>query len=351
MPLKFNPIYKITNSIFTKLFEIEKIKEDVKKFPLSPKVLAGLRKTSKINTIHYSTKIEGNSLTVNEVKQVLDGKKIPKRERDEKEIKGYFRALDKVKELAKKSNITEQDIKILHGLVVGSKTPTAYREGQNSIVDSSTGYIVYMPPEAKDVSSLMTALVNWINENRNLIPAPVLAAIAHYQFVTIHPYYDGNGRTARVLTTLLLHQCGYGLNGIYNLEEYYAENLQDYYDRLTVGNSHNYYEGRAEADITAWVDFFVSGMLNSFESIKKHFVKQKNETDKSEFIKNLDSRQKQILPLFEESNFITTKDLEKIFHFSSRTSRQLAQKWVKTGFLVVFDNSKKNRKYKLNLKK
>ena len=348
MPLKFNPVYKITNSILKKLIEIEKIKEDVKSFPLNPKVLAGLRKTSKINTIHYSTRIEGNSLTIKEVKQVLNGKSFPARKRDEQEVKGYFRALDMVKKLIKKTAITEQDIKILHGLVIGDNKSTDYRQGQNSIIDSSTGYIVYMPPEAKDVAPLMTSFVNWINENKNVIPAPILAAIAHYQFVTIHPYYDGNGRTARILTTLLLHQCGYGLKGIYNLEEYYADNLQDYYKGLTVGKSHNYYEGRVQADITDWIDFFVSGMLKSFESVKKHFIKQKNEKDKSEFIKNLDSRQKQVLPLFEESNFITTKDLENLFNFSSRTSRQLAQKWVKTGFLLIVDNSKKNRKYKLN---
>lgn len=348
MPLKFNPVYKITNSILKKLIEIEKIKEDVKSFPLNPKVLAGLRKTSKINTIHYSTRIEGNSLTIKEVKQVLNGKSFPARKRDEQEVKGYFRALDMVKKLIKKTAITEQDIKILHGLVIGDNKSTDYRQGQNSIIDSSTGYIVYMPPEAKDVAPLMTSFVNWINENKNVIPAPILAAIVHYQFVTIHPYYDGNGRTARILTTLLLHQCGYGLKGIYNLEEYYADNLQDYYKGLTVGKSHNYYEGRAQADITDWIDFFVSGMLKSFESVKKHFIKQKNEKDKSEFIKNLDSRQKQVLPLFEESNFITTKDLEKLFNFSSRASRQLAQKWVKIGFLLIVDNSKKNRKYKLN---
>jgi len=348
MPLKFNPVYKITNSILKKLIEIEKIKEDVKSFPLNPKVLAGLRKTSKINTIHYSTRIEGNSLTIKEVKQVLNGKSFPARKRDEQEVKGYFRALDMVKKLIKKTAITEQDIKILHGLVIGDNKSTDYRQGQNSIIDSSTGYIVYMPPEAKDVAPLMTSFVNWINENKNVIPAPILAAIVHYQFVTIHPYYDGNGRTARILTTLLLHQCGYGLKGIYNLEEYYADNLQDYYKGLTVGKSHNYYEGRVQADITDWIDFFVSGMLKSFESVKKHFIKQKNEKDKSEFIKNLDSRQKQVLPLFEESNFITTKDLENLFNFSSRTSRQLAQKWVKTGFLLIVDNSKKNRKYKLN---
>lgn len=96
-----------------------------------------------------------------------------------------------------------------------------------------------------------------------------MAAIAHYQFVTIQPYYDGNGRTARILTTLILHQGGYDLKGIYNLEEYYYQHLQDYYNALAVEPSHNYYMGRAEADITIWIEFFVSGMLYSFQSVQK----------------------------------------------------------------------------------
>jgi Fic family protein len=73
------------------------------------------------------------------------------------------------------------------------------------------------------------------------IPIPIIAAIAHYQFATIHPYYGGNGRTARILTTLILHMNGYALKGIYALEEYYAVNLPAYYNALTVGDSHNYY--------------------------------------------------------------------------------------------------------------
>ncbi len=349
MPLKFKPVYQITNEILKNLFEIEKIKENIKNLPLSPKVLACLRKTAKVYTTYYSTKIEGNSLSVKEVRQVLDGKSFPKHRRDEKEVKGYFRALDEIKILSKKTNVTEQDIKILHGLIVGDNNPTPYREGQNSIVDSSTGFVVYMPPEAKDVVPLMTALVAWINENKNIIPAPVLAAVVHYQFVTIHPYYDGNGRTARILTTLLLHQSGYGLKGIYNLEEYYADNLQNYYDSLTVGTSHNYYDGRAEADITKWVNFFVSGMLSSFQNVQKHFEKQKNEKDESLSIKKMDARQKQVLSIFGNKDFLTSKDLEKTFNFSSRTARQLAQKWVKIGFLIIIDESKKSRKYKISM--
>ena len=98
-----------------------------------------------------------------------------------------------------------------------------YEMSDEVIKDSRTGTIVYMPPESKDVPGLMRNLVFWIKENEEL-PCPIVAGIAHYQFATIHPYYDGNGRTARLLTTLILHLGGYDLKGLYSLEEYYAKN-------------------------------------------------------------------------------------------------------------------------------
>src|SRR5215467_571701 len=116
----------------------------------------------------------------------------------------------------------------------------------------------------------MKAMVSWIaSSQRNSLPCPIRAGIAHYQFATIHPYYDGNGRTARLLTTLVLHVGGYDLKGLYSLEEYYARNLSAYYEAISVGPSHNYYEGRAESDITQWIEYFVSGMAHSFEKVAK----------------------------------------------------------------------------------
>src|SRR6185437_12697088 len=146
--------------------------------------------------------------------------------------------------------------------------PTEYRTGQNVIRDSRTKALVYMPPEAKDVSDLMQAMISWINTASEL-PCPLVASIVHYQFATIHPYYDGNGRTARLLTTLILHKGGYDLKGLYSLEEYYARDLSAYYRALAVGPSHNDYQGRAEADITAWVEYFCAGMADSFESVRR----------------------------------------------------------------------------------
>jgi Fic family protein len=349
MPLKYEPKYTITNTILKMLLEIESVKEKVKYLPLTPTVLASLRESSKLFSTHYSTMIEGNQLTQEEVSDILlKHKQIKERQRDEKEIKGYYRALDEVsKFVEKKSILTQEYVKILHGYIMGAHTSTSteYRAQQNVIKEVGSGRIAYLPPEAKDVPDLMTSLIDWLNENKDIVPIPILAAIAHYQFVTIHPYYDGNGRTARILTTLILHLNGYGLKGIYNLEEYYANDLQAYYLNLDLGQSHNYYFGRAIADITSWIEYFIAGMLDSFNKIKKHLETQKGNVDQFENLNAFDAKQKKILTLFENKDFITSKDIEQLFKFSPRTARQLAQQLAKTGFLQIADKSKKARKY------
>lgn len=128
----------------------------------------------------------------------------------------------------------------------------------------------------------MAALIAWVNQNTSL-PCPIVAAIAHYQLATIHPYYDGNGRCARLLTTLILHLGGYDLKGLYSLEEYYARNLGAYYEALTIGDSHNYYFGREKADITKWVEYFIEGMLVAFENVLNHMTAVQSSADQSQF--------------------------------------------------------------------
>ena len=364
---KFEPKFSLTNTIVNNLLEIERIKEGIKNLPINPKLLSSLRETAKLSTIHYSTQIEGNRLTKEEVKDLID-KYIPRsqaelsskksfsntgRVRDEKEIKGYYAALDYIEKLAKtKSSITEDNIKHIHALVVGGGSTkvkgTDYREGQNVITDSATGVIVYMPPEAKDVPDLMNEFVNWMN-TPNDIPIPIIASIIHYQFVTIHPYFDGNGRTARLLTTLTLQKNGYDLKGIYSLEEYYAKDLQGYYDAINIGKSHNYYLGRIDADITKWIEYFINGMAIAFKSVYNKTKEQKNSKDEIKILRELDSKQRQILSLFETQKYVTSKDIANFFKFSARSSRQLASDWVNVGFLIAIGVGKQ-RKYKLDEK-
>lgn len=352
MSLKFDPQFTITPEIADLLMKIEASKQKAELLPVAPVVLASLRKSARLNTTHYSTQIEGNRLNIDEISHVIELKgHFPGRERDAHEVKGYYAALEQLeKYVAQARPLSETMIQSLHAFVMsgGKKNvkPTPYRDGQNVIKDGSTGAIVYLPPEAKDVPQLMRRLVEWIKENKH-IPCPIIAAIAHYQFATIHPYYDGNGRTARLLTTLVLHLGGYDLKGLYSLEEYYAKNLFEYYRAISVGPSHNYYFGRADADITGWITYFCQGMAEAFEKVTEHMLVagKKKTKDYSHILRELDPKQRKVLELLKDFETVTTSQIGDFFGFKPRVASKLCIKWVKDGFLQIVDPSRKARKY------
>lgn len=353
--LPFSPRYIITNKIMTDLLRIERAKEQVAHMPLTPAIIRSLRESARLCTTHYSTMIEGNGLSLDQVAAVVKHKgHFPGRERDEHEVLGYYAALAQVTSWGmQRVKITGEIVQTIHALVMaGGKVrvrPTPYRDGQNVIRDGRSGAIVYLPPEARDVDDLMSALIDWVGKNREM-PVPLVAAIAHYQFATIHPYFDGNGRTARLLTTLILHCGGYDVQGLYALEEYYARNLLAYYEAISVGDSHNYYMGRADADITRWIEYFIDGVAVSFEKIAHHARAVGFGMDEREcrgLLRKLDAKQQKALELFFAHETVTSGEVAELFGMRPRTGATLCAQWAKQGFLVVADPSNRGRKYRL----
>jgi Fic family protein len=354
--MPFEPRFEITAEIAKSLMRIEAAKVTVENLPVTAQLLTSLRLSARLLTTHYSTQIEGNRLTAAEVEEVVIDKRksgLPGRERDESEVRNYYRALEHVEVLSEKwEPISERNVKVLHGLVMkGRGQPTPYRIGQNVIRDSATNNIVYLPPECIDVPKLMKAYAKWLTDSLDemAVPAPVIAAIAHYQFATIHPYYDGNGRTARLLTNLVLHRSGYGLKGIYSLEEYYSQNLAAYYAAISVG-SYNYYDGREFADVTPFIAYFVEGMAAAFEKVKVQTERQSLRStarDQSRELRELHPRQREALVLFRQQREITATQLADVLSVSVRQARDLCARWVFEEFLLIANPSKKARSYRL----
>lgn len=353
----FKPLFTITPELAQILMDIEALKQELAHLPMTPKLLAGLQESARLSSARYSTYIEGNRLSQEQIDLVIRHKQnIPGRAREEKEVLGYYAALEELEKLADQNQaISQEAIQYLHALVMGGGkkncAPTAYRTVQNVIREGITGKIVYLPPEAKDVPGLMHDLVTWLQTTKDEhLPYPLRAAIAHYQFATIHPYLDGNGRTARLLATLVLYKGGYGLNGIYSLEEYYAKDLLAYYTALDLGPSHNYYQGRAEADITPWINYFCAGMRESFEKVKSHafLAQSKGALDFSKELASLDPRKRKIISLFARKKTISTADIAKLLNIKPRTARALCNALAQQGFLIIANKAKKTRRYGLN---
>ncbi len=352
----WQPQYAITPQLAGWLMEIELARVVVEHTLLPPAVEAELRQQARIRATHYSTRIEGNRLTLEQAGQVIQQKGIAirGRERDVREVRHYWDALLRVEDWAAQGKpLTEDLIRRLHALVeYGARAkPSPYRDGQNVIRDSLSGELVYLPPEARDVPGLMAALVHWVNQSeKENIPIPLVAGLAHYQFVTIHPYYDGNGRTARLLATFLLHRGGYGLNGFFSLEEYHARDLENYYGALAVHPHHNYYEGRANADLTPWLGYFVGLLADVFSAARQETLNLKDAppVHEPEALRRLDHRARLVLGLFAKRDTITGPQVAVMLGLSERMVRNLMQEWVGQGWLVVADESRRKRAYELS---
>ena len=278
--MSYTPTYQVSNEIIRYLAKIDASKAIVDELAV-PAILQGeFRKEATARMSHYSTKIEGNRLTLKQTKDLLSGKEVIARDIDKREVMNYYDCLEWISKTSKsKKNISENDIKAMHAIIqkgiLKGKLRGEYREAQNAIYDSATRKPVYFPPEAKDMAPLMKEFVAWLNKEKDLHPL-LKAAIAHYRFVVIHPFMDGNGRTARALATLLLYQAGYDLKQFYSLEEYYAADLQGYYRALQKCHGLHYYDFK-NPDVTSWLSYFVKGAAIVFEDVKEKVLKAAKE--------------------------------------------------------------------------
>ncbi|HST63146.1 MAG TPA: Fic family protein [Longimicrobium sp.] len=352
----WEPRWSYNDRIARSLMEIASASAAVEAHAWSPIVEEEIRFRARLRSTHFSTRIEGNRLTLAEAEEVVRNRRVQfaGRQRDVKEVDNYWHAMLQVEAWGEeKAPLTEDMIRKLHAMVEKGprRAPTPYRSQQNVISDSQTGRIVYMPPEAKDVPVLMADLVAWIRQaERSEVPPPIIAGLAHYQFVTIHPFMDGNGRTARLLATLILHRGGLGLRGFFSLEEYHARDLGAYYDQLQTHEHHNYYEGREHVDLTPWAEYFTGAVARVFSIAQEEAIRasERGVPNEPDPIRELDARARRVLALFAKKDAIRATDVAGILPVSDRAVRNHLAQWVEEGFLVVQDASNRNRSYGLS---
>lgn len=159
---------------------------------------------------------------------------------------------------------------------------------------------------------------------------------------------DGNGRTGSALATYILRLGGFGLNGLFVLEKYYDRNLKGYYDNLQMGLHHNYYFGRNEADLTPWLEFFVSGLAEVFQDAAK-IVKERNAeflAVEPNLLRALDVYQRPVFAqLAFKFNSLTTSDLRRLTGFADRTVRDKVKAWIEVGFIEPSDPNAQRIRY------
>lgn len=299
-----------------------KLKELQKLRPLPPEMVLKLREQFAIEMTYNSNAIEGNKLTLKETYLVINegitikGKSL----RDHLEAKDHYEALHYLYELIEhKKQITFSEVLIrnLQQLVIKDTEPKeagSYRKGNVIITGSS-----HRPPDAFEVSSLMHKLLDWIRENRNKLHSIELAAIVHHKLVFIHPFFDGNGRTARLVMNVLLMQKGYPLVVILKNDR------KKYYDTLEKADKGNY---------VSFVRFIAQAVERSLNIYLKTLVGTKGNKEKfmllseiakstpySEKYLNLLCRQGKIEAYKEDRNWLTSLEAVKIYQGNRERKR------------------------------
>lgn len=265
--MSYEPKYVISNDILAKVAAIESIKTKVDASYILPEREIEMRHRATVEATHSSTSIEGNPLDYKQVERALSTNgPLTRHQYAELEVRNYGKALEFVDKRKKIGGpITLQDILRLHAIIMDGLLPNAkvgkFRENDVFIINQDE-IVQYTGPEASAVPNELRKLLNWLNDTSRSTHPVIVAGLLHFQFVSIHPFSDGNGRTTRALTSLYLGLRDYDFRGSLVLDSYYSTAKQEYYGALHDSQG-NDYDTAAKSDVTRWLEYFTSGFLSS----------------------------------------------------------------------------------------
>ena len=343
----FNPKYNLNNGILSNLTAIAEAKGIIDRAKILPQQELRLRRQAIIRMTHHSTEIEGNRLNMGQVEALYAKKKIDAPDRDIYEVKNYLNALKYIEKIvADKKPITEKVILKIHKLVTDKTLAPQfsghYRVRPIYVVRRQFGVpqeTLYTGPEAKQVPKLMADFIAWLkdSEDKDINPA-IAAAIAHLEIAAIHPFNDGNGRTARALATLMLYQRGYDFRRLFALEDYYNTNRQAYYKAINVGKTYD----ERRLDITSWLEYFVKGFKKEIDEVKNKILslsaRQVGGKIKSQIY--LTPEQLKVIDFLDQVGRISAKDVADVLSCPKRTAQLQLQKLKKIKIIKAIGKGK-----------
>lgn len=315
----FKPKFVITNKLLENIKRINLLVNDLNRRRFPKPILVEFLKNAEATSTHASTSIEGNPLPLTDVKQIIKNR--PEYIRDsEREVLNYNTILKKINEKIEKGsiNITLDLILSIHREITDKLLPV-FKSGKlrsepvfvNNPILRKT---IYWPPDHSDVVSLINDLINFVDTNKKIIDSLILAGIFHKQLVIIHPFTDGNGRTTRLLTKILMAAMGLNTFNLFSFENYYNQNISRYF--TMVGVKGNYYEIYKTIDFTEWLEYFTDGIIDELLRVGKILPKI-NINPQTRLL----PYHNKILKFIQNKGFITDDDYSKLVDRAKATRR------------------------------
>jgi len=319
--MSYEPQFTITAALLGRVESIAALRERIQGAAVQVPWIPALQKDTRARNTHSSTAIEGNPLTLEEVRALEEGAMVTAPVRARREVMNYFAALRHVERQATKKRLTHEDLFRLHVIIAGDVMDQG-EAGRYRTMRVRVGQFVPPPPE--DVSGLMFELLEWWNKDAPGLSPVLSSAIVHHRFETIHPFADGNGRTGRALALWELYRRGFDSHHIFAVDEFYWEDRARYYSALDAVR-------RDGDDLTSWLEYCAEGLRQTLERVWERMGHLSVSAAREKVI--LRPRQEQLLKLLSTRGGMAPSELWAALKVSKQGAMDLLRPLVKVGLV------------------
>lgn len=336
MSRRYKPKFRITPHLIQRIEAISALRDRILGSTIQVSWLPALQKDAKTRNTHGSTAIEGNPLSLDEVRQLAEGKDLPSvHSRSKQEILNYFAGLRFVEQHSRKRIITPEDLLKLHFIMANK----VMDQGIPGVYRSIKVYVgSHVPPPPEDVPHLMREFLEWWNKDSVEWTPVISSAIVHYRFEEIHPFADGNGRVGRALALWELYRRGFDTHHIFSIDEIYWENRLHYYRALQRVQD-------SKGDLTSWLEFVAKAVHLTLERVWMRAELLSQQVTQQKIVLSL--KQERLLSLLRERGVMAPREIWKALGISKQGALNLVNPLVKVG-LVVREGTRKSGKYRLH---
>ncbi len=320
----YSPKFLITHKILKAIGEIEAAREVIDNAPLVPSFEKQFQTDAITRMVYHGTHIEGNDLTLIQTKKILEGEQVYGRPRDVQEVINYRNAVNLLDTLLKENKPYSVDQllaihKVVVDKIVAPEKIGVIRTSQVVIREEGTGNVIFTPPSYVEVPYLLSDFFDWLNGSESKEIHPILrAGIVHYVLVAIHPFVEGNGRTVRAFTTLMMIKENYDIKKFFSLEEHFDEDLGSYYEAFAKVDKQT--PDISERDLTPWLTYFTEvvavEMVKIKERVRKLSIDTRLKVRMGQQV-SLSERQMRLVEYLSDQGAAVMKDLKGVLSMVS----------------------------------
>jgi Fic family protein len=334
--MKYQPIFSVTGRLINRIEQIAALRERIINATVSVSWVPALQLDSKVRNAHCSTAIEGNPLTLEQVRAVEDGRDVPAvSDRAKREVVNYFAGLRHIEKRADIKTVRHEDLFDLHNILAGGGVMDQGEAGRYRTINVRVG--AHFPPAHQDVSVLMFDLLSWWNDEAPKLSPVISSAILHYRFEEIHPFADGNGRAGRALALWELYRRGFDTQHIFSVDEFYWEDRPRYYAELQTVQ-------QGDGDLTSWIEYCAEGLHRTLEQVWSRI--QKFSAAGAAAKLTLRPKQEQLLALLQQKGRMTPAEIWDALKISKQGAIKILQPLLDSE-LVVREGTRKTGHYRL----